>query len=62
MKLRQDSADRWAGSGCMARLVRFSSFVGRYVLMGLLTLIFVVLASGIVGVALGILQAWLKIP
>ena len=26
MKLRQDSADRWAGSGCMARLVRCSSF------------------------------------
>jgi len=26
MKLRKDSADRGAGSGCMARLVRCSSF------------------------------------
>lgn len=27
MKPRKDSADRGAGSGCMARLVRFSSFI-----------------------------------
>ena len=32
MKLRKDSADKGAGSGCMARLVRLSSFVdeGKY--------------------------------
>lgn len=62
MKPRSDSADRGAGSGCMARLVRFSSFVGRCVLMGIVTLIFVLLVSGIAGIAFGLLEVVLGIP
>jgi hypothetical protein len=66
MKLRKFSDDRGAGSGCMARLVRISSFVGRHVLMGVGVLTFVFLVSaafGIVwGVLLGALEVVLGIP
>ena len=43
-------------------IFRFSSFVGRCVLMGIVTLIFVLLVSGIAGIAIGLLEAALGIP
>ena len=56
-EFKKDVTRRW-----MERLVRFSSFVGRCVLMGIVTLIFVLLVSGIAGIAIGLLEAVLGIP
>jgi hypothetical protein len=56
-EFKKDVTRRW-----MERLVRFSSFFGRCVLMGIVTLIFVLLVSGIAGIAIGLLEAALGIP
>lgn len=54
MKPRKDSADRGAGSGCMARLVRCSSFPLRGAVSFESVMTLAVVAALIVGVTLGI--------